>query len=216
MLGPNIEGVSPQLPTAHWLFAGHASASPEKVTKRFTGRLSAVDLSDDETDFSTILSGIDAAALVVSAKTGISKGMIAFWEYISERQFPRMVIVNGLEMSETDFDDIVMIANRVLEEVATPFLVLHDELGEPSGLIELSSLTVYDYSGNLLTQYPADEELVSLVAEFKAEVEEKFIEFGDSGFSEGLLVPALPLGEQRNFGVNEIQNYLNSIQGDNK
>ena len=178
---------------------------------RDTGTITASILSDSDNDFEAVMRDIDAVALLINAKTGVSKSMIDFWQYLSERQFPRLVIVNGLELSESDFDDMVLIANRVLEQVSTPYLVLHDEAGEPSGLISLSDLTVHDYSHSEMKSYPADEELKSLVADFKVEFDEQFEEFGATGLSEGLFVPALPLGTSRNFGVKEIQGYLNSV-----
>ena len=49
------------------------------------------------------------------------------------------------------------------------------------------------------------------MADFKVEFDEQFEEFGATGLSEGLFVPALPLGTNRNFGVKEIQGYLNSV-----
>jgi translation elongation factor EF-G len=88
---------------------------------------------------------LDAFALIVNAKTGVSPAMIDLWAHIAERQIPRLVIVNGLELSEIDFDDIVLILNRVLENVITPYLVLHDELGEPTGLISLADGIIHDY-----------------------------------------------------------------------
>jgi hypothetical protein len=137
--------------------------------------------------------------------------MIDFWQYLAERQFPRLIIVNGLELSETDFDDIVLIANRVLEQTITPYLVLHDELGEPSGLISLINLEVIDYSASIPMKYAADSELISLVSEFQSEYLEQVEELQDSGFESGLLVPAIPLVLSRGIGVSEIQNYLDRV-----
>ena len=211
MQSTNIEPGSAAGTSPSWLIAGHESANPAKVALKFSGTITASVLSDSDNDFEAMLSAVDAVALLINAKTGVSKSMIDFWQYLSERQFPRLVIVNGLELSESDFDDMVLIANRVLEQVSTPYLVLHDEVGEPSGLISLSDLTVHDYSHSEMKSYPADEELKSLVADFKVEFDEQFEEFGATGLSEGLFVPALPLGTSRNFGVKEIQGYLNSV-----
>jgi hypothetical protein len=114
-------------------------------------------------------------------------------------------------MNETDFDDIVLIANRVLESAITPYLVLHDEIGEPVGLISLSDNQVRDYSSGVVTIYPADSELQSLVADFKEELEESTIEFDSSAFQAGLIVPALPFVASRNIGVAEFQAYLELV-----
>lgn len=211
MPSPNIEKLHSTNHASRWLFAGHSSSNPEVVSALFQGQIKAVVLLPETQSWERITEGVDAIALLINAKSGVSKEMIDFWGYISERGFPRLVIVNGLEFSEIDFDDIVLIANRVLEQVATPYLVLHDELGEPSGLICLSDLQVHDYSGGALSKYLADDELVALVSDFKDEFEEQYSEFEDSGFVSGLFVPALPLGTHRPFGINEIQSYLNQI-----
>lgn len=196
---------------ARWLFAGHSSSAPAHVAAAFSRVSKCWEISEETQFDSELLSEIDGVALIINAKTGVSKSMIDFWQYLTERQFPRLIIVNGLELSETDFDDIVLIANRVLEQTITPYLVLHDELGEPSGLISLINLEVIDYSASIPMKYAADSELISLVSEFQSEYLEQVEELQDSGFESGLLVPAIPLVLSRGIGVSEIQNYLDRV-----
>lgn len=202
---------SPSNQPLNWLFAGHPSSNPAQVASRFQGQISSFEITTENKEWEAVAENSDGVALLINAKTGVSTEMIAFWSYISERAFPRLVIVTGLEFSETDFDDIVLIANRVLEQVATPYLVLHDELGEPSGLISLADLQVHDYSGGAAVTYPADSELSELVSDFKIEYEEIYADFEEDGFVSGLFVPALPLGTERPFGVAEIQSYLSKL-----
>lgn len=203
------------LSESRWLFAGHSSAKSHEIAKAFEaanpGLISSCDLSDGAADTSEIVNGFAAIALVISAQSGVSKGMIDFWSYVSERQYPRIIIVTGLEFSESDFDDMVLIANRVLENVTTPFLVLHDEVGEPSGLISLADMTVFDYSQKPMNQYPADAELVSLVSEFKAEFDNQVEGFQNDGFVNGLEVPAIPIVLSKEIGVAQINHYLKLV-----
>lgn len=159
-----------------------------------------------------LLKDISAVALLINAKSGVSQAMIDFWNYISERQFPRMVIINGLSMNEIDFDDIVLIVNRVLEQGVTPYLVLHDEVGEPVGLISLDSKEVHDYSGSKVNKYSADSELLSLVEEFATEYQELISGLGSDSFASGLIVPILPVVEEKFIGINEINAYLNLLK----
>ena len=166
---------------------------------------------DQKVDISGEVSQADLFILVISAKTGVSSEMTSTWNYVAERQVPRIVIVNGLEMSEIDFDDIVLIANRVLEPVITPYLVLHDEVGEPVGLISLTDNKVRDYSTEEVNIYDADDELQSLVTDFQKELEESTIEFDSDAFQAGLIVPALPLVSSRQIGVAEFQSYLTLV-----
>jgi translation elongation factor EF-G len=213
---PNIDSPPESAQSGNWIFAGHISSAPERLAEYFRsgfeGLISSFEIPDDEIDYTQVLTDIDAAALVVSAKTGVSQKMIEFWNYLNERQIPRMVLVNGLELSETDFDDIVMIANRVFEEVITPFLVLHDDVGEPIGLISLADLLIHDYSNQFPDFYNADEELTSLVSEFRAEYETQSQLLNEHGFETGLAVPALPVIENRKIGINEVAPFLNKIR----
>ena len=190
------------------VLVGHPSSHPRAVAEKLQLSSAQVVELAGPVDIDTEISQSDLFVLVISAKTGVSAEMTSTWNIASEKQVPRIVIVNGLEMNETDFDDIVLIANRILESVITPYLVLHDEVGEPVGLISLSDNQVRDYSSGVVNIYPADSELQSLVAEFKEELEESTIEFDSSAFQAGLIVPALPFVASRNIGVAEFQAYL--------
>ena len=193
------------------VLVGHPSCQPRDVAEKLQLSSAQVVELAGPVDIDTEISQSDLFVLVISAKTGVSAEMTSTWNIASERQVPRIVIVNGLEMNETDFDDIVLIANRILESVITPYLVLHDEVGEPVGLISLSDNQVRDYSSGVANIYPADSELQSLVADFKEELEESTIEFDSSAFQAGLIVPALPFVASRNIGVDEFQAYLELV-----
>ena len=198
-------------PLPRIVLVGHPSSHPRDVAEKFKILSAQVVELEGPVDIARDISQSDLFVLLISAKTGVSTEMISTWNIASERQVPRIVIVNSLEMNEIDFDDIVLIANRVLESVITPYLVLHDEVGEPVGLISLSDNQVRDYSNGVVNIYPADSELQSLVAEFKEELEESTIEFDSSAFQAGLIVPALPFVASRNIGVAEFQEYLELV-----
>jgi len=198
-------------PSPRVLLAGHSSSHPEEVAQALHIAKSRIVELDKKVDISGDVSQADLFILVISAKTGVSSEMTSTWHYVAERQVPRIVIVNGLEMSEIDFDDIVLIANRVLEPVITPYLVLHDEVGEPVGLISLTDNKVRDYSTKEVNIHDADDELQSLVTDFQKELEESTIEFDSDAFQAGLIVPALPLVSSRHIGVAEFQSYLTLV-----
>ena len=154
---------------------------------------------------------VDLFALVVDARTGISKEMIELWQFFHDRQFPRAMIVQGVEFAESDFDDIVLIGNRVLEQLATPFLVLHDDLGQPIALISLEDNLVHDYSGKELNKYSADSELVDLIQDFQQEYLELQQELGDDGFMQGIFAIAIPIGSNKPFGLAEFNSYIRTL-----
>jgi len=151
---------------------------------------------------------IDLFILLADARTGISDTMISAWHFYQERLFPRLLIVQGLEETTTDFDDIVLIANRTLEALATHYLVLHDEDGNPSGLIELETGTVYDYSTSQVLTSVANPELLELVRDFQDEYRENFHELGADAFQAGLLAIAIPIANRNQLGIVEITRYL--------
>ena len=209
---PNI---SPEKSSAlQILLAADSSAEPAALAPLLSSDIKVVIIDPKETSAETaqkISGGASAIALLVSAKSGISKGMIDLWNYAMDRQFPRMVIVNKLSMSETDFDDIVLIVNRVLEQGVTPYLVLHDEVGEPTGLISLESKEVHDHSAATPKRYMADSELQTLVEEFASEYADQLSAFESDSFAHGLLVPILPVMESKLIGITEIKQYLAQI-----
>jgi len=191
------------------LMAADASAEAENLAPLLSSDIKVATLDPKGTSIELaqqLTQGVSAILLLVSAKSGISKGMIELWNYAMERQFPRLVIVNKLSMSETDFDDIALIVNRVLEQGLTPYLVLHDEVGEPTGLISLESK---EADAN---RYMADSELQSLIEEFASEYEDQLTAFESDSFAQGLLVPILPVMESKLIGVSEIKEYLAQIK----
>jgi translation elongation factor EF-G len=116
---------------------GHESADPLSVAQAFSGTYSQ-----------EVHSQSDLAIFVINPATGIDQNTIDMWQGFDEFQVPRMVVVTQLEKSEADFDDAVMLANRVFDQVITPYLVLHDDQGLPVALISLADLRIIDYSTN--------------------------------------------------------------------
>ena len=190
-----------------WILAGHSSSQPRELLDDFELSQAEV-IVEESSEFAEIdFNACDAFMLVINAKTGVSGAMIELWNRVSDRQIPRMILVNGLELSEIDFDDIVLIINRVLENVVTPYLVLHDEVGEPSGLISIADGLVHDYSGTEEINYKADDELLNLVTDFREELMLALSEMDESAYQQGIVVPALPYIRAKKIGLREIQNF---------
>ena len=190
-----------------WILAGHSSSQPRELLDDLELSQAEV-IVEESSEFAEIdFNACDAFMLVINAKTGVSGAMIELWNRVSDRQIPRMILVNGLELSEIDFDDIVLIINRVLENVVTPYLVLHDEVGEPSGLISIDDGLVHDYSGTEEINYKADDELLNLVTEFREELMLALSEMDESAYQQGIVVPALPYIRAKKIGLREIQNF---------
>ena len=190
-----------------WILAGHSSSQPRELLDDLELSQAEV-IVEESSEFAEIdFNACDAFMLVINAKTGVSGAMIELWNRVSDRQIPRMILVNGLELSEIDFDDIVLIINRVLENVVTPYLVLHDEVGEPTGLISIADGNVHDYSGTEEINYKADDELINLITDFREELMLALSEMDESAYQQGIVVPALPYIRAKKIGLREIQNF---------
>lgn len=179
---------------------GHASAEPDQVADAF-GASVAQEVHSDS----------DLAIFAINPSAGVDQLTIEQWAELDEFQIPRLVVVTHLEKQEADFDDAVMIANRVFSQMATPYLVLHDEAGLPAALISLSDLNITDYSTEPASVRMSDPEHQTLVQEFRDEYIELIQASGDQAFAAGLLFPAIPLWIERGIGVDIVKKYIEEL-----
>lgn len=179
---------------------GHSSADPAHVASLFNARFS--EIAEPESDL---------AIFAIDPSAGIDQATIDVWQSFDEYQVPRLVVVTHLENLEADFDDAVMIATRVFDQMITPYLVLHDEGGLPAALISLSDLQIIDYSTNPKTFKNSDEEHQTLVQEFRSEYLELLAAAGEDAFSAGLLFPAIPLWIERGIGVDIVEGFIQQL-----
>jgi hypothetical protein len=179
---------------------GHVSADPAQVAAAFNAQIS--EKAEAESDL---------AIFAIDPSAGIDQATIGLWQSLDEFQVPRLVVVTHLEKLEADFDDAVMIATRVFDQMVTPYLVLHDETGMPAALIGLSSLNIIDYSTNPKTIKNSEEEHQTLVQEFREEYLELVEATGDNAFCAGLLFPAIPLWIERGIGVDIVNEYIKQL-----
>ena len=180
---------------------GHESADPQEVARYFEATYTDVIESESE-----------LAIFVVDPAAGISPETISLWQGLDDFQIPRMVVVTHLENQVADFDDAVMLASRVFDQIVTPYLVLHDDAGFPCALISLETLEITDYSHEEHEVTMSTEEHQILVSEFRQEYVEQIASSGENAFAAGLLFPAVPLWIDRELGVNIIRQYIDQIE----
>ncbi|MEY3858988.1 MAG: hypothetical protein RL568_418 [Actinomycetota bacterium] len=180
---------------------GHASAEPERIAQAF-----GATVADQ------VHSQSDLAIFAINPSAGVDQVTIQQWAELDEYQIPRLLVVTHLEKLEADFDDAVMIANRVLSPMATPYLVLHDEMGLPIALISLSDLSIIDYSTNPPTIKACEPEHETLVQEFRDEYLELIQASGEDAFAAGLLFPAIPLWIEKGIGVDIVNGYIQELK----
>jgi hypothetical protein len=179
---------------------GHVSATPETIAQLLGGVVS------DEAD-----PDVDIAVFAVNPAAGIDSSTIELWRSFDELQTPRMVLVTVLDGMEMDFDDAVLVANRVFDSLVTPYLVLHGDSGTPIGTISLTDLSTRDYSSNPPVDGHADEELQTLVKDFQEEYLELMVEMEDGAFAAGILFPAIPINPVNGLGLDIAKSYLDEL-----
>jgi len=179
---------------------GHESADPQQVATYFGATLSTVVEPESE-----------LAIFVVDPSAGISPETISLWQGLDDFQIPRMVVVTHLENQSADFDDAVMLATRVFDQIVTPYLVLHDDNGEPAALIRLQDLQIIDYSKNPPQVRASDPEHEELVREFREEYFDLTSEMDDGAFAAGILFPAIPINLLKGIGLDIVKSYIDLL-----
>ena len=172
---------------------------------------SAAALSNELGTPAVSLEGADVFLIAVSAVTGISPDGVELWNQARELYVPSIVVVDDLVGSETDFDDMVPIIGRLLEPVVNPFLILHDDGGSPTALIDLDSLHIIDYSNGNREVRDSDPEHKLLVFEFRKEYLDGLSAAGEGAFEAALLYPTIPYVAALGLGKAEIASYLERL-----
>jgi hypothetical protein len=179
---------------------GHGSAHPESVAEVLGA---TYNLKADGSE--------DVAIFVINPNTGVDEQTTTNWAALDEFQTPRIVVVTNLESGEGDFDDAVLLANRLFDQVITPYLVLHDDAGIPCALISLDTQEIIDYSTVPASMIPSEPEHKTLVSEFVEEYKSHMAVMGEGSFAAGLLFPAIPVWIEKNIGLDIVKKYLNEV-----
>lgn len=157
-------------------------------------------------------SEISAAIFAINASSGIDQRTVELWHGFDDLLMPRILVVTGFDEGLQDFDDAVLLARRLLDEVTTPYLILHDDDGSPCALIDLETLKINNYRTGEITD--ADSEHIELVSEFRAEYLAQKEAAGADGFIAGILFPAIPVlinDPEFNLGVDIVKQYLSQL-----
>ena len=179
---------------------GHQSADPAQVASVFNAQY--LETAEPESDL---------ALFAIDPSAGIDQATIDLWQSLDEYPVPRLVVVTHLEKLEADFDDAVMIATRVFDQMLTPYLVLHDEAGLPAALICLADLQITDYSTDPITKKSCEPEHQTLVQEFRDEYLDQVASLGEDSFRAGLMFPAVPLWIERGIGIDIVHEFIQQL-----
>ncbi len=176
---------------------GHESAFLEEVASHFQGQVA------HEAQFES-----DLAIFSINPNSGIAPETISIWQSLDDYLMPRLIAVTGLTGDDGDFDDAVMLANRVFDQCVTPFLVLHDDAGSPCALISLADLKITDYQDGVTKIIESQDEHKTLVSEFRDEYLFAIDQMGSGAFAAGILFPAIPVDFKTGLGISEVKSYI--------
>ena len=185
---------------------GHVSATPAALAKALTDR--GVDIAPQAEDPAQI----DCAIFAINPSAGIDPETISLWESFNDYLTPRIMVALALPGADLDFDDAVLLANRVFDQMVTPYLVLHGDDGTPAALISLDDLSVRNYIQGIAVISQSDPEHRELVADFQLEYREIVEASGDGAFAAGLLFPAIPINIDNGIGLDVLIEYLNQLK----
>jgi hypothetical protein len=155
---------------------------------------------------------IDCALFAINPSAGIDGQTIADWEKFNDYLTPRIMVALALPGAELDFDDAVLLANRVFDQFVTPYLVLHADDGSPAALISLEDLTVRNYIAGLPIITASEPEHRELVSDFAREYKEALSDSGEDAFSAGMLFPAIPINIESGIGLDVLISYIDQLR----
>ena len=123
----------------------------------------------------------DAAILVVTAEKGVEVGAELTWQYASERNLPRMILVNKLDRENTSFDQAL---ESLRARFGTKVVPLQIPLGEQlnfKGVVDLVSRKGYTFEGgNKLQEVPVPPDLQERIAAYREQLIECAVESDDA------------------------------------
>lgn len=184
-----------------WRLYGHPSAATASLSNALGAPVSEV-----------VDSEIAAAIFAINASSGVDQKTVDLWHQFDELLLPRILVITGFNEGLQDFDDAVVLAKRLLDDFATPVLVLHDDDGSPCALIDLDTLKINNYRTGEITD--ADPEHLELVADFREEYLAQKEAAGEDGFISGIFFPAIPVllnDPEFNLGVDIVKKYLSKL-----
>jgi elongation factor G len=140
------------------------AAAPLLVDGIKVNLLDAPGYADFAGDLRAGLRAADAALFVVSAADGVDGSTQLLWEECAAVGLPRAVVVTKLDAARADFDEMVLICQRVFGDGVAPlYLPLLDDEEQVAGVIGLLSQRIFDYSSGEREVVEPDPEHLELI-----------------------------------------------------
>ncbi len=184
-----------------WRLYGHPSAATRALSQALSAPVST------EVD-----SKLSAAIFAINASSGIDQNTVDLWHGFDEYLMPRILVITGFNEGLQDFDDAVLLAKRLLDDIVTPFLVLHDDDGAPCALINIETMRINNYRDG--QESDAEPEHFELLQDFREEYLAQLEAAGADGFQSGILFPAIPVlvdDPEFELGIDIVKRYLSDL-----
>ncbi len=180
-----------------------------------------------------VLPVVDAALVVVDGVAGVEVVTQRVWNYCSDIDLPRMIVVNRMDRERSDAARVLESLTNAFGRAVTPLQLPIGKEKSLSGIVDLVRMKAYTYEmggngkgkeGPIPTDMAdvakeAHEKLVELVAEGKDELKEEFFETGTipeehlvpalhEAIREDKLFPVLFTSGLGNIGVDELMDFI--------
>ncbi|MDF1567829.1 MAG: elongation factor G [Spirochaetaceae bacterium] len=172
----------------------------------------------------------ETAIMVISAPAGIQIETVKLWRRLDNRDLPRIVFVNKMDMDRADFRKSLSEITDAFGVTAVPLNLPLGESEEHTGIVDLLHMKAI-LAGGQETDIPAEmndeiadwrEKLIEMAAEGDDELTEKFFDQGTlegpdilKGLLEGMaantFVPVLCGSAEKGTGINDLLDIITEL-----
>ncbi|NLA75302.1 MAG: elongation factor G [Deltaproteobacteria bacterium] len=187
-------------------------------------------------DANAALQAADGAVIVIDATSGVKIGTEKVWQFVTDRNIPRLIFINKMDKERADFYKVIEEINRTFEIKATPVFLPIGAEDNFTGVIDMLKMKAFisskDGSGKSdQAEIPADmadaaeewrEQIVENIVEANDELMEKYLEGQEldpkdiektfyEGFKSGQIIPVMCGSATSNIGITQLMDLI--VQG---
>ncbi|MBN1903879.1 MAG: elongation factor G [Deltaproteobacteria bacterium] len=182
------------------------------------------------------LQAADGAVIVIDATAGVKIGTEKVWQFVTERNIPKIIFVNKMDKERADFYKVVEEVNKAFDIKITPVFLPVGAEDKFSGVVDMIKMKAFisakDGSGKSeQADIPADmadtleewrEQMIENTVEANDELMEKYLEGQEldpkeiektfyEGVKSGQIIPVLCGSATGNIGVTQLMDII--VQG---
>lgn len=182
------------------------------------------------------LQAADGAVIVIDATAGVKIGTEKVWQFVTERNIPKIIFVNKMDKERADFYKVVEEVNKAFDIKITPVFLPVGAEDKFSGVVDMIKMKAFisakDGSGKSeQADIPADmadtleewrEQMIENTVEANDELMEKYLEGQEldpkeiektfyEGVKSGQIIPVLCGSATGNIGVTQLMDLI--VQG---